>query len=212
VVCCYYNKTEVNLLRRYCTVLHPFNALFFRTAWLSQYQKGKPSLDLNEARDDGVLGCSGISWTVCKQSAHSSRQVTTTPHHLVFLQVGCSSCLAQATVSKHGSVKATEGIVLHSTVCHCSDATHTRSVVTVEHNTALAKCSHSSQTSLFQHTLCVRWIIRHNWCSHTLCIHNKITDKINASNFVHSAHNYLHILSTVTNAVTFQISLTSHQL
>jgi len=33
------------------------------TTWLSQYLKGITSLDLNEARDDGVLGCSGISWT-----------------------------------------------------------------------------------------------------------------------------------------------------
>ena len=32
------------------------------------------SLDLNEARDDGVPGCNGISWTICKQSAPRSRQ------------------------------------------------------------------------------------------------------------------------------------------
>jgi len=31
------------------------------TAWVGWYQKCKPSLDLNEARDDGVLGCNGIS-------------------------------------------------------------------------------------------------------------------------------------------------------
>ena len=37
-------------------LLHPFNGLFSRTTWVCQYQKGKPSLDLNEARDDGVLG------------------------------------------------------------------------------------------------------------------------------------------------------------
>ena len=50
---------------------HPFNGLFFQ--------------DLNEARDDGVLGCSGISWTICKQSAPRSRQITTpTPHHSIF--------------------------------------------------------------------------------------------------------------------------------
>jgi len=43
------------------------------------------SLDLNEARDDAVLGYSGISWTTCKQSAHCSRQITTpTPHHSIF--------------------------------------------------------------------------------------------------------------------------------
>ena len=34
--------------------VHPFNGLFSRTNWVSRYQKGKTSLDLNEARDDGV--------------------------------------------------------------------------------------------------------------------------------------------------------------
>jgi len=59
------------------TALHPFNGLSSRTTWVSRYQKDKTSLDLNEARDDGVLGCSGISWTICKQSAPRSRQITT---------------------------------------------------------------------------------------------------------------------------------------
>ena len=35
-------------------ILHPFNGLFSRTIWVSQCQKGKTSLDLNKARDDGV--------------------------------------------------------------------------------------------------------------------------------------------------------------
>ena len=66
-------------------LLHPFNGLFSRTTWISRYQTGKTSLDLNEARHDGVLGCSGISWTICKQSAPRSRQLTTpTPHHSIF--------------------------------------------------------------------------------------------------------------------------------
>jgi len=34
---------------------HPFNGLFSRTTSVSRYQKGKTSLDLNEARDDGVF-------------------------------------------------------------------------------------------------------------------------------------------------------------
>ena len=54
-----------------------FNGLFTRTAWVSQYQKGKTCLDLNEARVDGidgVLGCNGIIWTICKQSAPRCRQ------------------------------------------------------------------------------------------------------------------------------------------
>ena len=66
-------------------LLHPINGLFSRATWVSRYQKGKTSLDLNEARDDGVLGCSGISWTTCKQSAPRFRQITTpTPHHSIF--------------------------------------------------------------------------------------------------------------------------------
>jgi len=67
-------------------LLHPFNGLFSRTTWVSRYQKGKTSLHSNEARDDGVSGCSGISWTICKQSAPRFRQITTpTPHHSMFV-------------------------------------------------------------------------------------------------------------------------------
>jgi len=65
-------------------ILHPLKSLFSRITWVNWYQKGKTSLDLNEARDDGVLGCSGISWTICKQSAPHSRQITTpTSHHSI---------------------------------------------------------------------------------------------------------------------------------
>jgi len=44
-------------------------------------QKDKTSLDLNEARDDGILGCSGISWTICKQSTPHYREITTRIPH-----------------------------------------------------------------------------------------------------------------------------------
>ena len=40
-------------------LLHPFNSLFSRITWVSRYQKGKTSLDLNEARDGGGWGGSG---------------------------------------------------------------------------------------------------------------------------------------------------------
>ena len=53
-------------LHYYYTTLHPLNGLFSRTTWISRYQKSKTSLDLKEVRDDGVLGCSGISWTMQK--------------------------------------------------------------------------------------------------------------------------------------------------
>ena len=37
-------------------LLHPFIGLFPWTTWVIWYEKGKASLDLNEARDDWVLG------------------------------------------------------------------------------------------------------------------------------------------------------------
>ena len=63
------------------TLLHSLNGLFSRTTWVSRHQKGKTRL----ARDDGVLECSGSSWTICKQPAPRSRRRTTpTPHHSIF--------------------------------------------------------------------------------------------------------------------------------
>jgi len=80
-------------------VLH-YTRLTAWTTWVSQYQKGKTSLDLNEARDDGVWGGSGISWTICKQNAKNrSRQITTpSPYHSIF--TGRMLFLTPA-VSKH---------------------------------------------------------------------------------------------------------------
>jgi len=43
------------LLLLWLLLLDPINGLFSRTTWVSRYQKGKTSLDLNVARDDGVL-------------------------------------------------------------------------------------------------------------------------------------------------------------
>ena len=74
-------------------LLHPFNGLFLRTIWVSQYQKGKTSLDLNEARDDGISGCNGISWTIRKQLAGHSRQITR-PIPPQWLFTGCMLFLA----------------------------------------------------------------------------------------------------------------------
>jgi len=37
-------------------LLRPFNGLFSRTTWVSQYHKSKTSLDSNEAKDDGGFG------------------------------------------------------------------------------------------------------------------------------------------------------------
>ena len=52
---------EVLYTRRLLLVHLLNNGLFSRTTWVTQYQKGKTSLDLNEARDDGFWGGSGIA-------------------------------------------------------------------------------------------------------------------------------------------------------
>jgi len=79
-------STQVFICNNYNYYITPFSGLFSGTTWVSRYQKGETSLDLNEAGDDRVLGCSGISWTIYKQSAPCSRQVTTpTPQHLTFI-------------------------------------------------------------------------------------------------------------------------------
>ena len=64
------------------TTLHLFYGLFSRITWVSRYQKGKTSLDLNEA---GVWCAVASFVTICKLSAPRFRQITTpTPHHSIF--------------------------------------------------------------------------------------------------------------------------------
>ena len=90
---CSYTAKEL-LLRR-------LNGFIPRTTWVGQYQLGKASLDLHDAGDDGVLGCSGISRTICKQPAPHCRQITTsTPHHSIFYRPAALPD-DQPTVSKH---------------------------------------------------------------------------------------------------------------
>ena len=101
LACLHFSKTSggIDIYSHYYYTC--FNGLYSRTTWVSHCHKGKTSLDWIEARDDGILGYSGISWTICKQSAPRSRQITTpTPHHSIFYW---SDALpdAQPTVSKH---------------------------------------------------------------------------------------------------------------
>jgi len=80
-------RLQCQKLESFGIILLPLLHLFSGTTWVSRYWKGKgkTSLDLKAARGDGVLGCSGISWTLCKQSAPHCRQITTpTPHHSIF--------------------------------------------------------------------------------------------------------------------------------
>jgi len=70
--------------------LHPFISLFSRTTWVSWYQKGKTSLDLNEAEMMGF----GMQWhqldhvqTIYTSLLTKAQQKPITQ----FLQAGCSS-------------------------------------------------------------------------------------------------------------------------
>ena len=76
----------------YYYLLPPFNGLFSRTTWVSWYQKGKTSLDLNEAKHDGVFGDAVASAGPYANNLHLAADRL--PHqHLItqFLQAGCSS-------------------------------------------------------------------------------------------------------------------------
>ena len=73
-------KVHTRLIHTH-THTHPFNGPLSGTTQVSQYQKGRTSLDFTEARD---MSGSGISWARCK-SASCSRQITTpAPHCSVF--------------------------------------------------------------------------------------------------------------------------------
>jgi len=90
-----------NLEQLLLLLLHPFNSFFYKTTWISRYKKGKTSLALNEARGDGVLECSGISWTIM-QTICTSLQ-TDNHSNTSSLNFYRPDALpdAQLTVSKH---------------------------------------------------------------------------------------------------------------
>jgi len=64
------------------TRLNLFNGLFSITTWVSWYQKGITSPDLNEARDDGVLEWHQLYHT--QSAPHFIQTITLTPHHSIF--------------------------------------------------------------------------------------------------------------------------------
>ena len=106
-----------NFLLLLLLLLHQFNGLFSRTTWVSRYQQGKTSLDLNEERDGEVLGW---QWTICKQSAPRCRQMTTpTPHHSIFIGQCSSWC-------PNNSIKALLGSIseLFSECIYYASTTH----------------------------------------------------------------------------------------
>jgi len=77
---------------------------------------------LSQARDDGVLGCSGISWTICKKSAPRSRQITTpTRHHSNVLKSRLKS-QSQLGFAHHWSMTVQSSFAIMST---STDKEHT---------------------------------------------------------------------------------------
>ena len=86
-------STEPELL----LLLYPFNGLFSRTAWVSQHQKGRTSLDLNEARDDGF-------WDAVASAGPYANNLQTYNHtNISSLNLYMPGALhgTQLTVSKH---------------------------------------------------------------------------------------------------------------
>jgi len=83
-------------------LLRPFNDLFSRTTWASQYKKGKTNLDLNEARDDGALGWQlhQLDQTICTSLQTANH--TNTSSLNFYRPDGLPD--AQPTVSKHSLV------------------------------------------------------------------------------------------------------------
>jgi len=73
--------------KQICKVIsRNFTGLFSRTTWVSQYQEEKAVLNFNEERDYMVFwDGSGISQTICEQSAPCSSLITMpTPHRSIF--------------------------------------------------------------------------------------------------------------------------------
>jgi len=64
---------------------------------VSQYQKGKTTLDL--LKQETVSG-SGICWVKCKSAPHSRQITMPAPHHSVFLQAGYPSNVIKALNGK----------------------------------------------------------------------------------------------------------------
>jgi len=79
----WYTFHELSSIWRKVYYYYYYLYFFSRTTWVSRYQKGKTSLDLNEARDDGVSGW----WhkldnvqTICT-SLQKFREITTSAAH-----------------------------------------------------------------------------------------------------------------------------------
>ena len=102
-VCVLYNHWDYGVFHaNVCCLwplLHPFNSLFSRTTWVSQYQKGKTSLDLNQTRDNGFLGWQWHQLDHMQTIWHQTDSHTNTLSFSFYRPDALSD--AQPTLSKH---------------------------------------------------------------------------------------------------------------
>jgi len=81
------------IIVRHTNSLSYYYRPLFRDNLGNPVTEGKNSPDLNETREDGVLGCSGISWTICNIANNLQLAPDRKPHqHLTaqFLHAACS--------------------------------------------------------------------------------------------------------------------------
>ena len=113
-------------------------------------RKGKTSLALNETRDDGVFGCSCISWTICKQSAPCSRQITTsTPRHSIFTGRMLFLMPSQQCQSTEGTLSVTVEWILSPCllICYSVPGCHIVMSISICVCVLLSVCVHISRTA-----------------------------------------------------------------
>ena len=94
-------------IRYYNHFLQPFNGLFSRTTWVSQYQKGKTNLDFTGARDS-EWQWNQLSHMQVYTSLQTDNHASTPP--LCFLQAGCPSCRQTNSVKALLSIMAVRGL------------------------------------------------------------------------------------------------------
>ena len=165
--------------------MHPFNGLFSRTTWVSQYQKGKTSLELNKAREDGVLGYSVISWTICKQSAPCSRQMTTpTPHHSIFT----GRMLFPTPNQQNQSIKGL-------TISNIKGYKHFCAGEYL--STIIGQTRIPIMTCIFKKRLNYQVFLQNSWAKLYLVL----------GSFIHVTFNFASILNEIIHALIFQCSL-----
>jgi len=102
------------------TILHPFNRLFSRKTWVSQYQKGRTILDFNETKDDGwqwhQLDHMQIICTSLQTDNHTSTSSLNFTGRMLFLMPNqkCQSTdrnftiLATKIKTRHGATHTTQ--------------------------------------------------------------------------------------------------------